>query len=43
LGDHFKVRNYHWDYRLELTTPPYFLRAYNASAVFLPGTWRTYD
>jgi hypothetical protein len=39
----FQIRNYHWDYRLELTTPPYFLRAYNASAVFLPGTWRTYD
>ncbi len=43
MGDHFKVRNYHWDFRLALTTPPYFLRAYNASAVFLPGTWRTYE
>jgi hypothetical protein len=28
---------------LALTTPPYFLRAYNVSAVFLPGTWRTYE
>ncbi len=43
MGNHFRVRNYHWDYRLALTTPPFFLRAYNASAVFLPGTWRTYD
>jgi hypothetical protein len=43
MGNHFRVRNYHWDFRLALTTPPYFLRAYNVSAIFLPGTWRTYE
>ena len=39
----FKRRNYDWDYRMRLTCPPYFLRAYNSSAVFIPGTWRTYE
>jgi hypothetical protein len=41
-ANHFKRRNYDWDYRMRLTCPPYFLRAYNTSAVFIPGTWRTY-
>lgn len=43
MGNHFAYRQYHWDFRMELTTPPYFLRAYNSSATFIPGTWRTYD
>jgi hypothetical protein len=43
FGTAFRTRNYHWDFRMRTTTPPYFLRAYNASAVFMPGTWRTYE
>jgi len=43
FGTAFQTRHYHWDYRMRTTTPPYFLRAYNASAVFMPGTWRTYE
>jgi hypothetical protein len=43
MGNHFARRNYDWDFRLQLTTPPFFLRAPNASATFLPGTWRTYE
>jgi len=43
MGNHFTRRNYDWDFRMATTTPPYFLRAYNASAVFLAGTWRTYE
>ncbi|MCC7510873.1 MAG: hypothetical protein IT464_16055 [Planctomycetes bacterium] len=42
MGNHFNRRNYDWDFRLALTTPPFFLRAYNSSAVFINGTWRTY-
>lgn len=42
MGNHFDRRNYDWDYRLAETTPPYFLRAYNASATFINGSWRTY-
>jgi len=43
FGAAFQTRNYHWDYRMQTQMPPYFLRAYNASAVFMPGTWRTYE
>lgn len=43
LGNHFQRRNYDWDFRLKLTTPPYFLRAYNTTAIFVPGTWRTWE
>jgi len=43
LGNTFTRRNYDWDYRMRLTCPPYFLRAYNTSAVYIPGTWRTYE
>ncbi len=43
MGNHFARRNYDWDFRLRLTTPPYFLRAYNVTAVFVPGTWRTWE
>lgn len=43
LGNSFFRRNYDWDYRMRLTCPPYFLRAYNTSAVYIPGTWRTYE
>ncbi|MBK9973671.1 MAG: hypothetical protein IPP14_02745 [Planctomycetes bacterium] len=43
LGNTFKRRNYDWDWRMQTTMPPYFLRAYNTSAVFVPGTWRTYE
>lgn len=43
LGNSFYRRNYDWDYRMRLTCPPYFLRAYNTSAVYIPGTWRTYE
>ncbi len=39
----YQRRNYDWDWRLQNTTPPYFLRAYNTSATFLPGTWRSYE
>lgn len=42
-GNTFFRRNYDWDFRMRLTTPPYFLRAYNTSATFIPGTWRTYE
>lgn len=42
-GNTFYRRNYDWDFRMRLTTPPYFLRAYNTSATFIPGTWRTYE
>jgi hypothetical protein len=31
------------DWRLQGTTPPFFLRAYNVTATFVPGTWRTYE
>ncbi|MBX3475219.1 MAG: hypothetical protein KF754_12615 [Planctomycetes bacterium] len=43
LGNTFKRRNYDWDWRMNVTMPPYFLRAYNTSAVFIPGSWRTYE
>lgn len=43
LGNSFYRRNYDWDYRMRLTCPPYFLRAYNTSAVYIPGSWRTYE
>ncbi|MCL4731782.1 MAG: hypothetical protein KJ044_15275, partial [Planctomycetes bacterium] len=43
LGNSYYRRNYDWDYRMRLTCPPYFLRAYNTSAVYIPGTWRTFE
>lgn len=43
MGNHFARRNYDWDFRMRETTPPFFLRAYNASAVFIPGSWRTWS
>jgi hypothetical protein len=42
-GNTFYRRNYDWDYRMNLTMPPYFLRAYNTTARFVPGTWRTWE
>jgi hypothetical protein len=42
-GNHFMRRNYDWDYRMNITMPPYFLRAYNTTARFVPGTWRTWE
>lgn len=39
----FNPRHYDWDWRLQGTTPPFFLRAYNVTATFVPGTWRTYE
>ena len=42
-GNTFYRRNYDWDYRMALTMPPYFLNAYNTSATFVPGTWRTWE
>lgn len=41
-GNTFYRRNYDWDYRMAITMPPYFLRAYNVTARFVPGTWRTW-
>lgn len=41
-GNHFKSRHYDWDYRMAITMPPYFLRAYNTTARFVPGSWRTW-
>jgi hypothetical protein len=43
LTSHFGVLNYHTDYRLQYTMPPYFLRAFGDYAVFEKGTWRTYE
>ena len=42
LAGRYQIRHYDWDWRLESTTPPYFMKAYNTSATFLSGTWRTY-
>lgn len=36
-------RHYDWDWRMNDTTPPYFLRAYNVSAAYIAGTWRSYE
>jgi hypothetical protein len=36
-------RHYDWDWRMNDTTPPYFLRAYNVSAAYIPGSWRSYE
>lgn len=35
--------HYDWDWRLQETTPPFFLSSYNVSATFVPGTWRTWE
>ncbi|MCC6464039.1 MAG: hypothetical protein IT463_01720 [Planctomycetes bacterium] len=35
--------HYDWDWRLQSTTPPFFLSSYNVSATFVPGTWRTWE
>ncbi len=43
FGNIFDRRNYDWDARLFYTTPPYFLRAYNVTAVQVRGTWRSYE
>jgi hypothetical protein len=43
FGSYFNPRHYDWDWRLQGTTPPFFLRAYNVTATFVPGTWRTYE
>jgi hypothetical protein len=42
-GNNYKRRNYDWDFRMAVTMPPYFLRAYNTTARFVPGTWRTWE
>lgn len=42
-GNTFNRRNYDWDFRMALTMPPFFLNAYNTSATFVPGTWRTWE
>ena len=39
----FDRRNYDTDYRLQMTLPPYFLRAYGTTAVQVTGSWRTYE
>ncbi|MCF6228950.1 MAG: hypothetical protein L3J82_09905, partial [Planctomycetes bacterium] len=36
------AKNYNYDYRMKITTPPYFLIAYNTSAKMLPGSWLSY-
>lgn len=35
--------HYDWDWRLQETTPPFFLSSYNVTAVFVPGSWRTWE
>lgn len=35
--------HYDWDWRMQETTPPFFLSSYNVSATFVPGTWRTWE
>ncbi len=35
--------HYDWDWRMTETTPPFFLSSYNVSAVFVPGSWRTWE
>lgn len=42
LSGNYDRRNYDTDYRLQKTTPPYFLKAYGESANMIIGTWRTY-
>ncbi|MCB9933250.1 MAG: hypothetical protein H6841_07510 [Planctomycetes bacterium] len=42
LASNFDRRNYDTDYRLQFTTPPYFMKAYGESANIVVGTWRTY-
>jgi hypothetical protein len=42
-GLSYGARHYDWDWRLNNTAPPYFLRTYNVSARFIPGTWRSYE
>ncbi|CAG0977475.1 hypothetical protein PLCT2_01711 [Planctomycetaceae bacterium] len=37
------ARHYDWDWRLNDTAPPYYLRTYNTSARFITGTWRSYE
>ena len=34
--------HYDWDWRMQETTPPFFLSSYNVSATFVPGSWRTW-
>lgn len=43
LASNFDRRNYDTDYRLQRTTPPYFLRAYGVTATQITGTWRAYE
>ncbi len=43
LASNFDRRNYDTDYRLQFTTPPYFLRAYGVTATQITGTWRVYE
>lgn len=43
LSSVFERRNYDTDYRLQTTTPPYFLKAYGETANMIKGSWRTYD
>lgn len=35
--------HYDWDWRMQETTPPFFLSSYNVSATFVPGSWRTWE
>jgi hypothetical protein len=43
LSSHFDLRNYHTDYRLQYTMPPYFLRAYGDQVLIERGSWQTYS
>jgi hypothetical protein len=43
LSSNFDRRNYDTDYRLQFTTPPYFLRAYGVTPLQVTGTWLTYE
>lgn len=43
LSGAFARRNYDTDYRLQATTPPYFLRAYGVTPLQVTGTWLSYE
>lgn len=43
LENSWEYVHYDWDWRMQETTPPFFLSSYNVSATFVPGTWRTWE
>lgn len=41
-GSSFSLIQWHKDFRLDYTLPPFFLRAYGSTVEVVSGTWRTY-